>query len=214
MIRGARAKFFSEDANVAWFILPCPLGVSRLAPPRIPMDVAEECRPAVQALVARILRRGRADPDVEDCTHETFRRAWEHPERRHPGEPLLPWLLGIARHVALDTLRAEYRRRARLVPGDLERDPSEIPNPEAARRSTPESDWSRRQRVERLQEALDSLPREQREAFLLFHGEELSYREISERLGVPVGTVGTWVLRARRSLGNILAREADFEGDA
>ncbi|HKO49040.1 MAG TPA: sigma-70 family RNA polymerase sigma factor [Polyangiaceae bacterium] len=169
------------------------------------MDVAEECRPGIQALVARILRRRRDDPDVEDCTHETFRRALEHEGRLRSGEPPLPWLLGIARHVALDALRAEYRRRGRLVPEHRDEGAASLVERVADPGAGPERILGGRQRAGLLRQALSTLPESQREALVLFHLEELDYQEIAQRLGVPVGTVGTWILRGRQALGKQLA---------
>lgn len=76
---------------------------------------AEELRPLVRAVAASVLRESRMHPDVEDCTNETLKRALEGQERLRPGEPLRPWLLGIARHVALDAVRVRARARARIA---------------------------------------------------------------------------------------------------
>ena len=62
-----------------------------------------------------------------------------------------------------------------------------------------------RQRARQLQVALDQLPAKQRESLMLFHAEGLSYRAIASRLGVPIGTVCTWVSRARQSVAGALA---------
>lgn len=172
------------------------------------MDSLAECRPDVVVLVARVLRRTKDDADVQDCTNETMRRALEHSAALRPGQALRPWLLGIARHVALDALRAEYRRRERhAAPGGAnEEEPlARVADPGVG----PETLASDRQRFRRLEAALEHLPAQQREALLLFHGEELGYREIAERLGVPVGTVGTWVLRGRQGLLAALAEEGE-----
>lgn len=166
------------------------------------IDVISEFRPAVQALVARVLRRGRQDADVEDCVNEAFRRALEGRERLLEGHPERPWLLGIARHVALDHLRAQQRSQAREArPRASDAEPAVDPVAQLADpHADPEALALHRQRAARLQAELETLPASQREALVLFHVEGLSYREISERLGAPVGTVGTWVLRARQGL--------------
>src|SRR5450631_4363486 len=72
-----------------------------------------ELRPHVRAVVAAVLRLGRDHPDVDDCAHEALRRALEGQERLREGEPMRPWVTGIARHVALDALRARKRGRDR-----------------------------------------------------------------------------------------------------
>ncbi len=162
------------------------------------MDVVSECRPAVSALVARVLRRPQSDPDVEDCTHEALRRALESQASLDDGRPILPWVLGIARHVALDALRVHYRQQARLQTNsngfehflDHQSDPQCGPDTQAANR----------QELLRLEHALQQLPEGQRKALVLLHVEGLGYREIASRLGVAIGTVGTWVLRGRQNL--------------
>src|SRR3954447_16782576 len=70
-------------------------------------------RPLVRAVIAATLSANRDDADVEDCAHETMRRALEGRARLRAGDPLRPWVTGIARHVALDMLRARKRARAR-----------------------------------------------------------------------------------------------------
>ncbi len=54
--------------------------------------------------------------------------------------------------------------------------------------------------AEEIELALTTLRAEYRQAFLLFHQHELSYAEISATLDCPLGTVKTWVHRARREL--------------
>ncbi len=172
------------------------------------MNALAECRPQVENLVARILRRRKDDSDVQDCTNETLRRALEH-EAPPNGAATVPWVLGIARHVSLDVLRAEYRRRARSV--TKEREPGEpFANDDFVSRLPdtaldPESLAANRQGVRHLEQALQCLPVQQRAALLALHIEGLSYREVAERMGVPVATVGTWVLRARQTLLEALA---------
>src|SRR5260370_36848155 len=73
-------------------------------------EEAAQLQPVVRAVVAAVLREGPSHPDVEDCTGEALRRALEGGARLRDGEPVRPWVVGIARHVALDLLRARKRR--------------------------------------------------------------------------------------------------------
>jgi RNA polymerase sigma factor (sigma-70 family) len=161
-------------------------------------------RPVVRAVIACVLGENRDHPDVEDCTHETLRRALEGHARLRQGEAIRPWLLGIARHVALDARRVRRRERLRDEPAtdddadspvDRIADPAPPPDERAA--ST--------ERGRRIAAALDQLAAPQREAMLLFHVEGEAYQSISERLGVPIGTVATWLSRGRRALAEALA---------
>ncbi len=97
--------------------LPRPLAVDRAgAPAEVGgrgelFEEAAALRPAVRALIACVLGRPVDHPDVEDCAHEALARAFEGRARLREGEPLRPWVLGIARHVALDALRRKKRDR-------------------------------------------------------------------------------------------------------
>jgi RNA polymerase sigma-70 factor (ECF subfamily) len=167
---------------------------------------AEALRPAVRAVAAAILRESRMHPDVEDCANETMRRALEGRARLRDSEPLRPWLLGIARHVALDLLRVRMRdRRARIVSHDDGQDDllERVPD------STPSADeqLERARRAEHVQRAMRDLPDDHRRAVEMFHVDGMAYREIAELLGVPVGTVCTWISRGRRAIATALERQ-------
>lgn len=179
--------------------------------PDSPMDALAECRPQVESLVARVLRRAKEDPDVQDCTSEALRRAFEQRSQLRAGAELLPWVLGVARHVALDALRSEYRRRARSAPSES-RDGEDLVGQLPSREPSPEALLAERQNLRNLDAALRALPPGQKDALVLLHVEGLGYREIAERLGVPIGTVGTWVLRGREALGQALGRSGAADG--
>jgi hypothetical protein len=72
-------------------------------------------RLVVRSVVASVLGLGPSHPDVEDCAHEALSRALEGRDRLRPGEPLRPWVVGIARHVAIDALRDKKRAQKRTV---------------------------------------------------------------------------------------------------
>lgn len=165
-------------------------------------------RLVVASVVACVLGERRDHPDVEDCTHEALSRAFEGQSRLRPGEPLRPWVIGIARHVALDALRKKKRTRrveaaegaakgaanneSESAPSWLEWVPDPSPGPEERTAST--------ERAARLSQALRSLPEEQQRALVMFHVEGVGYQDIGEKLGVPLGTVATWLARGRRLL--------------
>src|SRR5208283_4596126 len=69
---------------------------------RLPEAEAVALRSDVLAVVAAVLAVGREHPDAQDAGSETMRRAVEGTARLHDGAAVRPWLIGIARHVALD----------------------------------------------------------------------------------------------------------------
>ncbi|PTY03762.1 RNA polymerase subunit sigma-24 [Opitutaceae bacterium EW11] len=110
---------------------------------------------------------------ADDLLQETFLRAWRERARFAAAVSSRAYLFGIARHVALDALR-------RLRPVE----PLE-PGRDVAGESVPDPD----ERLLAMRRAIDALPEAQREPLVLKLQHELSYAEIADVLGVPVGTV-------------------------
>jgi RNA polymerase sigma-70 factor (ECF subfamily) len=165
-------------------------------------------RPVVRAVIACVLGERRDHPDVEDCTHETLRRALEGRARLREGEAIRPWLLGIARHVAIDARRRRRRERFEEPSGAEEEGESMMsrlvdPGP------APDERVASTEQARRITVALQGLAAPQREALVLFHVEGEGYQRIAERLGVPIGTVATWLSRGRRSLADALAETVE-----
>ncbi|MEO8801300.1 MAG: RNA polymerase sigma factor [Polyangiaceae bacterium] len=166
--------------------------------------------PVVRAVVAAVLREGRRHPDVDDCTNEALRRALEGAERLRAGEPVRPWIVGIARHVALDSLRAKKRKRQREVeaPPDSSGDVGSMVDrvPDAA--PSAGELIAVKERDVRVREAIDRLAPVMRDALVKFHLEGKSYVQIAEEMKVPLGSVATWVTRGRKLLAEELGPNA------
>jgi RNA polymerase sigma-70 factor (ECF subfamily) len=131
--------------------------------------------------------------DAEDLAQDTFVRAFLHFERFDPERPVLPWLIAIARRLCFDLLRRrKVMARAETVL---------MTGPPAP---GPESQASIREQLSRLDQALADLDEGPREAIVLFHIEDMSYRDIAAALEVPMGTVMTWLHRGRAQLKRAL----------
>lgn len=147
-----------------------------------------------QGPVYGLCRRYVGDADAEDLAQETFVRAFVHRERFDPERPLLPWLLTIARHRCIDHLRrCDQRQRP-------EPDMSTVPD----RAADVEQAVASRQQLQLLARAIEELAEGPREAVVLYHLDGLSYRELAEVLGVPIGTVMTWLHRGRKRLREVI----------
>lgn len=131
--------------------------------------------------------------DGEDLAQDTFVRAFLHFERFDPERPVLPWLIAIARRLCLDLLR----RRKVMASAETVL----ITGPPAP---GPEREASIQEQLSRLDQALADLDEGPREAIVLFHIEEMSYRDIAAALEVPMGTVMTWLHRGRAQLKRAL----------
>ena len=125
--------------------------------------------------------------DAEDATQETFVRVAKNLHRWDPTRSFEPWLLTIAGNRCRTKLS---KRKRRPLHFSLE---------------APVADDSHlvrqgQQLAEEIHLALAGIRKEYREAFQLFHFSELGYNEIAQRLDVPLGTVKTWVHRARKDV--------------
>ncbi|HEU4618778.1 MAG TPA: RNA polymerase sigma factor [Gammaproteobacteria bacterium] len=133
---------------------------------------------------------------AEDVVQDVFLRVLEDAAGFDPARgSVRAWLLGCARHVVLDRLRAERRWAPDAATKEDER-------------SAPcggEEAVFAEQRVARLREALLRLPVAYREAVVLCEIAELSYAESAAVLGCPIGTVRSRLHRARTLLAEMLA---------
>jgi RNA polymerase sigma-70 factor (ECF subfamily) len=159
------------------------------------LQLVERFRGQVFGLCYRMLRHRQ---DAEDVTQECFVRALRSLRTWDRQREFLPWLLAIAGNRCRTSLSARMRSPAAssLVEnvGDNAMEIAEAQN-----------------LAEEVELALGTLRAEYRQAFLLFHQHELSYAEISATLGCPLGTVKTWVHRARRELIARLAKRGVVE---
>jgi len=169
-------------------------------------EAAAALLPDVLAVVAAVLGVGRDHPDAQDAASETMRRAVEGHERLRAGDPLRPWLMGIGRHVAKDARRARGRTVRRLAAEAPTEGPTLLDQVPTGRPG-PFEQLAQARTAERVRQALTTLPEGPRQALTLFHLEGLGYDEITRRLGVPMGTVATWVSRGRKALLSELAAE-------
>ena len=152
--------------------------------------------------LARYLLR---DPhEAEDAVQEAALRAIRHFDGFR-GEDGRAWLLSIVRNACFTLLR---RRRSGSEVVEFE----EAVHSEEDEASGPEADLTRTLAVEQVQEGLARLPVEFREALVLRELEGLSYKEIAQATGPPIGTVMSRLARARRPLSGVLA--AGPEGGA
>lgn len=150
---------------------------------------------AVRAFAKRLL--GDAS-SAEDLVHEVFVALPSAMQRFRGQSSLRTFLIGIAVQHAKHHVRAATRRRAALA--RLEREPQgSVLDPETAAR--------RRELSLALTRALDTLPLEQRIAFVLCEVEERTSPDAAEIVGVPEGTLRTRLFHAKRKLREQLARE-------
>ena len=145
--------------------------------------------------LARYLLRDAAD--AEDAVQECYLRALKHFDS-YRGPAMKPWLFAILRNVC----RAEYARRASSPSSAIEDVPESAEQPPLwhEEQETPEAQMLRERDATAIRRLIDTLAEPFRETFVLREINNLSYREIAEAVGTPVGTVMSRLARARAML--------------
>lgn len=141
-------------------------------------------------LFTMLVRMVHSEDEAEDLLQETFVRVWEHRRNFDDRYCFSTWVYTIAMNLGKNELRK--RRKVKfLAMFDRENNPIEVEDPQA------EHSGGLSVLIDR---AVGKLPARYREAFELRDLQELSYEEIGDVLGVPVGTVKSRVNRARNLL--------------
>ena len=162
----------------------------RRGDPRAPAALFDRFHGVVFGLCCRMMSHRH---DAEDVAQESLVRALRGIDGFDGGRPLRPWLLGIA----ANRCRTALGRRGRLPVS------AEAPEDRVDHRPGLDDPDDLAGELER---ALGRLRPEYRAVFALFHEQGLPYEEIAQAVGRPVGTVKTWLHRARGELAADLAR--------
>src|SRR5262249_22289442 len=165
--------------------------------------VAAGDRSAIRGLYARhhakvfrfILRMVGNEATAEDVLAEVFFDAWRQAERFEGRSQVSTWLLAIARNKALSAMRS--RRVDQLDDAYAETIEDETDDPETA--------LERKNTTALVQRCLKNLSPAHREVIDLVYYHEKSMQEISDIVGIPVGTVKTRMFCARKQLAVLLA---------
>jgi len=164
-------------------------------------DLLGRYRTAVFNLAFRILRN---EEDATDAAQETFIRVFRALDRFDERQRFKPWILRIASNYCIDQIR---KRDWRTVSFDtpIETEDGTLEMELAGPGPQPDEVLKRKEQRMVIEQAIDSLPPDYRMAIVLRHTEGLSYEEIADVLGVPLGTVKARIHRARSALQKKLA---------
>ncbi|MCA9265246.1 MAG: RNA polymerase sigma factor [Planctomycetales bacterium] len=168
-------------------------------PPRDITQLAERCVRGDEWAMAELVERYRSPvfglclrmlshrQDAEDVAQETFARALRYLNSWDRTRSFERWLLAIAGN-RCRTFLGKRQRKTPMV--HLESDPVDH---DAIRPGASTL-------AEEVRIVLQTIRPEYCQAFLLFHEQQLTYAEIADYLGYPLGTIKTWVHRARKQL--------------
>lgn len=154
-------------------------------------------------ILATLIGRTRNRHDAEDLMQVTFLRAYRGLSGFRGDAAFSTWLMQIALNVCTTHLRAKQARRSWQ---------NTIEDPQLGYRDRweptgterPDDALNRKECREMLEAGISGLPQQYRHAVRLRYVQDRSYAEISRELGVPMGTLKTWLHRARHQLQETL----------
>ncbi len=145
----------------------------------------------------KILRYGQKflsnNQDIEDVVQEVFMRAYQNINSFDSRRKFSPWLYRIAHNQFINQLKKKDREPIRFF------DPEVIFPFYPSKRET-DAQVKKEEITDELEKNLDKLKSKYREVIVLYYYQDLSYKEISDILKVPISTVGVRLNRAKENL--------------
>ena len=166
----------------------------------------DEAMPLMDQLFGAALGMTRNRADAEDLVQETYLKAYQKFHQYKPGTNIKAWLYRILTNTYITSYRKAQRSPKRASTDTVE----DWQLADAASHAETGLKSAEVEALEalpsaQLREALDSLSEEHRMVVLMADVEGMSYKEIAEELGVPMGTVMSRLNRARKNLRSSLA---------
>jgi RNA polymerase sigma-70 factor (ECF subfamily) len=176
---------------------PCQ-GIIAVDPDNAELTFDQVMASVIPALQKQALALTRRESEASDLLQATLERAWKHFGRLSHYDNVPGWSFVVMRRLFVD----EYRRNRLRATSALD-ECDDFAAPTSERRPL----WTRFT-LDDVTRALPMLAPSVREPYRLHEFEGLSYREIAERLEIPIATVGTRILRARSQVKALLLESA------
>jgi len=120
--------------------------------------------------------------DAKDALQETFLKCWKKQEQLDSIENLKAWVFRVALNTGRDIRKTAWKRRRQSLAEDAIM---------FSTSASPEADLVRNEQIDQLRQAVLRLRPNEQEVFLLRQNGNLTYEQISEATGMPIGTVKT-----------------------
>ena len=158
----------------------------------------EELVRRYQRPIAAYVYRMVGDYDAAlDLTQEVFIKVYNSLTRYRSEFKFSTWIYKIAHNAAIDHLR-RYSVREQTLSSGIDGERREVAL--ESRRLTPEQESEKKERCSEIEAVVHLLPAAYRELIVLRHSQDLSYDEIAEVTGLPLGTVKNRLFRAREAM--------------
>ncbi len=153
--------------------------------------------------IGRIAKSYLGVDDVEDVIQEVFIKVYKNIKKFRGDSSLSTWIYRITVNVCKDMLAKKHRKKEILTSFGLE-DDDEKTFSEPVEETKPSDEFLKEVSAEEIQKAINSLSEEDRLLITLREIEEMSYSDIADVVGKPIGTVKSKLHYARERLKNIL----------
>jgi len=171
----------------------------------------EKYRGPVFSICFRMVRNR---DDAEDLAQDVFIKIFNILDRYNPSFPFSSWLYRITSNLCIDFLR-KNKRTIYSIDKPVDSEDGEMSRQLPSDAIGPERKMELKEEMVILEKAIEKLPEHYRMIVLLRHQEHLSYDEISETLGIPLGTVKARIHRARKTIVDFFKdyREGNLPAD-
>lgn len=162
-------------------------------------NISEIVRADNEKLKRFISFRVRAKEDAEDILQDVYYRLADSIDEIRSLDAVTSWLYRVAKNRIADF----FKKKKPVAESQLGKTgDSDLTLDDLFKEygASPEDDFMRDEIIEAVEESLGMLPREQREAFVMNEIEGLSFKEISEKTGIPVNTL---ISRKRYAIQNL-----------
>jgi RNA polymerase sigma-70 factor (ECF subfamily) len=164
-------------------------------------DFEAEAMPYLDALYNTAYRMTRNAEDAEDLVQETYLKGYKYHDKFEQGTNLKAWLFKIMKNTFINNYRKAQQAPPQSDFSDIEESFESQVSDDAVRQiKNPEDELLETVLDEDVQKAIENLPPDYRMVVLLADLEGFSYKEISDILEIPVGTVMSRLYRGRKLL--------------
>ncbi len=148
---------------------------------------------------------------AEDLFQETFLQVFTNLDRFRPEGRFRPWVYTIAANLARDEMRRRRRRKSLSLDGELKKgEDARLVDLVESDAAEPEEAAGMKESTTMAAELVEALPETLREVVIMYFYNDMKYTEISEALGLPMGTVKSRLFRAVREMASTMKRKRGF----
>ena len=163
-----------------------------------------------ESIYFMMLKMVKNTDDADDLTIEAFGKAFNRLKQYSPNYAFSTWLFKIASNNCIDFIRKKRIKVTSMDSGVKTEDGDTVYFDAKSNTKDPEEHIMHKQKVLMMRDVVSKLKPRYRILVEKRYFEELSYEEISEELGLPLGTVKAQLFRARDFLANMMKQTKDY----